>query len=547
MRTDAALHADGVQPWDDGPGLFETVRSAWILIAVLAVLGALLAYGWSSRQTPMYTAEARLLLAEPLESFSSVLRPSGDSSRYIRNQAEYMRSADLLASAAQIAGVDWDAEELRDQVSVDAESDVDLVSVEVEADSPQTAARLANAVAEAYELAVSDDVRAAADERIAELRASQTELEGILAEAQARLEDDPDDDVAQAEREAAAEQLSLIISRARQLSVEAALFAGPIEHLESAAVPLRQSSPRPLRSAAGGLLLGFGLGAMWAWWRGLGVSAAETRSKVEAILGAPLLGEIPEVRDLRNPGNALPTATDPESMAAEAYQFLMASLSPALRDWDAHTVLVTSPQPGDGKTLTCANLAIAASGDHRTVLLVDADARAQGLRRLAAPALSNPGDDAQPKDSARSQLLTWTPVRGLQIPMTVFGERRAEPAAFFRSPPFAKVMQRMRTSADLVLVDSPPLLAVADPSEIAEHVDAVLLVITPETTTDALHEVRRRLATIRAPLVGFVLNRADIYLSPYAYGYGNALDDLDADGGHYSGNGYAARPEHQQS
>src|SRR5690606_19057217 len=95
----------------------------------------------------------------------------------------------------------------------------------------------------------------------------------------------------------------------------------------------------------------------------------------------------------------------------------------------------------------------------------------------------------------------------------------AATAAYFRSPAFVTALRRLRGTADLVLIDSPPLLAVADAAEIAQHVDGVLLVCGPDTPRQVLAEVRRRLDLVRAPLLGYVLTRSAPTASPYAAAY----------------------------
>jgi Mrp family chromosome partitioning ATPase len=100
------------------------------------------------------------------------------------------------------------------------------------------------------------------------------------------------------------------------------------------------------------------------------------------------------------------------------------------------------------------------------------------------------------------------------------GAEVADPAAFFRSVKFRRILQRMRDHADLVIIDSPPLLAVSDTLAIAREVDGIVLVVDQGMSLDALAEARRRLDFVVTPVLGYVFNRADAgseLYAPYAY------------------------------
>jgi len=238
------------------------------------------------------------------------------------------------------------------------------------------------------------------------------------------------------------------------------------------------------------------------------------------VLQAPLLGAVPDFKTLDIDGT-LPTVTDPRSPAAEAYQFVVALLANQLNSRDEPgVILVTSPQPGDGKTVTAVNLAVAASRDERNVLLVDADARVAGTSRLVGvekgPGLHELQQD--PENLVWSQSRRDMPnVPSLEIVPT--GSEIADPAGFFRTTGFATAIQRIRDYADFVVIDTPPLLAVSDTAAIAEHVDGIVLVIAQGTSITILQEVKERLALMNAPLLGYIFNRADARSAPYAYRY----------------------------
>jgi hypothetical protein len=159
---------------------------------------------------------------------------------------------------------------------------------------------------------------------------------------------------------------------------------------EQAVLPEQPAQPQPLRMAAIGGLAGAVLGAMLAWglaWRRRPATVAAGGGLVQpewahtGPLAAPLLGEIPDFAEPAGDAQ-VPTATDPDSAAGKAYRALAASLQSVLNRTGARALVVTSPDPGDGKTLTSLNLAVALGESGQHVVLVDADERQRGLSQL---------------------------------------------------------------------------------------------------------------------------------------------------------------------
>jgi len=207
-----------------------------------------------------------------------------------------------------------------------------------------------------------------------------------------------------------------------------------------------------------------------------------------------------------------------------------------MREAGAGTVIVTSAGPSDGKSVTALNLAIAALQDGRKVLLVDADERMRQLTRDSgvnpSPGLTDVADERIPYEGCQS---IWKLSDRIQIPFMSAGTPLTDPASYFRSPGFRRAMGRIRAHADLVLVDSPPLLAVADASAIAAQVDAVVVVVNYGTSLKVLDEVRHRLDFIGTPLIGYVFNRAPASGSGYGYyrygyTYGRTAEDAVVNG-----------------
>lgn len=182
------------------------------------------------------------------------------------------------------------------------------------------------------------------------------------------------------------------------------------------------------------------------------------------------------------------------------------------------TVLVTSPGPGDGKTATTLNLAIAATRDGNDVVAVDADTRHRGLTTLTgregAPGLTELAENfySPRRCTQRCKIPGATSTR-----IVPAGSQVTDVGRFFGTGLFPRALVAIRDQAELVLVDSPPMLSVADTLTMAPHVDGILLVVSPDTADRALHDTIEQLALVDTPLLGYVFNRGDD--RPKKYGY----------------------------
>ena len=233
---------------------------------------------------------------------------------------------------------------------------------------------------------------------------------------------------------------------------------------------------------------------------------------------APVLATVPMVPLLRKaPSPVLVSVSAPTSQPAEAYRSLRTSLQFARHDRPLRTLLVTSPSAGEGKTTVVVNLGAVFAQAGARVVLVSCDLRRPGLSQFIAP-----GEHAELRSVlAGEQPLerAVTPVPGVDGLWTL-GARddRGEPHRAARRPADAgRRRPSCRGAFDLVLIDSPPVLPVADALILSSYVDAVLLVVASgQTRRGELRRTMEKLAQAGAPVVGAVLNKAS---AQQGYGY----------------------------
>jgi polysaccharide biosynthesis transport protein len=280
----------------------------------------------------------------------------------------------------------------------------------------------------------------------------------------------------------------------------------------------------------GGLLIAFGLVTL--------LDALDDRfrsmEEMQIRLGLPLLTMLQPTKLAESVGPAaLVTHAMPTSTASENFRTLRTSLT--LTHPDARRLVVTSPQPGDGKTTTLANLAVCYAQADKRILLIDADMRRPGLTNLmnmrGPHGLSEVLRSSVDVTQSAPQCIQPSGVGRLDI--LPCGARPSDPAELLSSPRFSELLAWAESVYDLVLVDSPPILAAADTAVVGRLVDGVILVVQPAKNHRRLvTRVIERLNLLKIPLLGMVANRVDStedrgyygyhnYGYGYGYGYGN--------------------------
>lgn len=506
----------------ESPGLLESLWRYRFPVVAFTLLGGIVGFLLAMQQAPVYQSTSQLILADPRNTgvFGEIRAVVQDSGRYIRNQAELIRSGAVYPTAAELIDNRYHPETIAGLVTVEGRNEVDVIMITAFDFTPEGAAELANAVAEAYREVVRQQVQRTASAAITELRETNNSLRADLRSMDA----DVVGSAAEAERNAALGQIMENESRISQLTVDAALFDDGVEAFAPGREPLGPSQPRPRRNAAAGALLAFVVAAAYAWWRHGVTRTLERGSDPAAVLGAPLLGEIPEFSKV-GVSDKIPTVSAPMSPAAEAYQFVVSALAFALDAVHGQSIVITSATPGEGKTLTSLNLAVAARKDGRSVILVDADWRMRGLTELsgvdAQAGLSNLRSDQVPFEWATSLLSLSEDVH---LSLVTAGDDVDDPAGYFRTANFRRALARVKERGDLVVVDSPPILSVSETSAISSQVDGIVIVVSRGTPQRLLVEVRRRLEFVGTPVLGYIFNRSSPRSSAYGmagdYGYG---------------------------
>jgi capsular exopolysaccharide synthesis family protein len=287
------------------------------------------------------------------------------------------------------------------------------------------------------------------------------------------------------------------------------------------ALPYRVS-PRPVRNVAAAILLGLILGLVAAFLREHFDRAIRTREDVERAFGVSVIGQVPFVR-LRRGARGGVTSTE-SGPVAEAFRALRANLQYLGVRRPLQTLLVTSAAPEQGKTTITANLAVAIARSGASVAVVEGDLRRPRLDEAfgvdAGPGLTNVLVGAAELDAAIRPASVPGDASGGgagEIALLPSGPLPPNPAELLSSFQMREVLDRLSQRYDYVLIDSPPLLAVADALELARMVDGVVLAVRQSRArTDDARELRSIVERLEVNVVGAVLTDVE---AGAGYGY----------------------------
>ena len=269
-----------------------------------------------------------------------------------------------------------------------------------------------------------------------------------------------------------------------------------------------------------GLFLGFGLALL----QELFDDRINSADDAERTLKLPSLGHIPMIEE---EGLRLIRDISTFSPLMESYRTLRTNINFAAVGNTVRSMVVTSSVPAEGKSTTCANLAMAMAMDGKKVIIVDADLRRPSLHHLfkvdASPGLTDILIGSHTIDAV------MRPTNIENVTIIPAGSPPPNPAELLGSAAMGRFLAEIETRADIVLLDTPPTLAVADAVVLAARTDGALLVVGyGDTKKASVKRAKDMLARGNANVLGTVLNRMDGAGGGYYY-YGK----------YYSAGGYA--------
>jgi capsular exopolysaccharide synthesis family protein len=286
-----------------------------------------------------------------------------------------------------------------------------------------------------------------------------------------------------------------------------------------------------------GIFLGLGLGVGYAFVREYSDNTVKAVEHLERK-GLTILGIIPDmlgkdpkkhIQEIAIPSKGgtefkrrLITYEDPKSPISESYRSLRTNISYASpMDKKIKSLLISSSQPGEGKSTTAANLAIAFAQLRKKTLLIDADLRKPVQHNVfghpRGPGLS---EYLIGEVTDLDSIIHSTKMENLSI--ITAGGLPPNPSELLGSVRMSKLIDKLESEWDMVLFDSPPIVAVTDASMISGELDAIALVVKAgKTERSAVDRALDTIKNVKAPLIGAILNGAsqESLGGKYAYYY----------------------------
>jgi capsular exopolysaccharide synthesis family protein len=305
--------------------------------------------------------------------------------------------------------------------------------------------------------------------------------------------------------------------------------------VDGANLPTAPVSPRPVRNLGLALVLGLLLGIGLAVVRELLDTSIKGPEDIAELSETPILGGI--LFDNSAPKQPLLTSLSPHSPRVEAFRILRTNLQFVDVDRRLKVFVVTSSVPGEGKTSTASNTALALQTTGQRTLLIDSDLRRpqlatlfglQGTVGLTSVLLGRLRLDEAVQEHPESGLAVLTS-----------GSLPPNPAELLQSHAMKQLIDAARLDYDVVILDSPPLLPVTDAALIASQVDGAIVVVRQgRTTREQFKHSMERLHAVGARPLGVTLNMvARRGRKGYGYGYGYGYGD---------GDGYAPSKDSQR-
>jgi capsular exopolysaccharide synthesis family protein len=477
------------------------IRRRYIVVGLAVVVCVLLGIGYGITRPDVYRSTSQIALPAPADAQTAV-----QVTEDVQTELLVVQS-DLVAerAATALGGDVDDPRDLLSHLAVEAPPEARVLVIVYTATTAEAAQAGAKAFSDGYIALKEDEQRKAIDDQVAKLDERIADLEDGIAQQNEKLAAaDPDsNEYANAERnrdDLAANQGDLELERT--VVASESVDGGTI--ITPARLPRQPRAKGLGRTVAAALAAGLVLGLAAAFVLDRLDTRVRGAADLQASIGVRSLGSIPVFPErFRHPGTALVTVHAPGGTEADAFRRLRTSVLLAVRESGARTLAITSSVADEGKTTVAANLAVAMAQGGRRVLLVSADLRRGGVDELfdlpSAPGLTDlllgtaTLDEVERKVGDLVVIAKGSPVEN--------------PTDLLGSEKMADAVEALAHGFDLVIFDTPPVLAVADVLVLAPRLDTTLLVVSlSQASTAQVSEAGTELTLAGARVLGAALN-----------------------------------------
>ena len=471
-------------------------------ILALTALTVVLAAAYSYTRTPVYSARADVLVTPTVTSPFD----AGNEQVSLETEQEVVQSSAVARLVRNQLGTEVSAQQILENLSVEVPADAMVLGIVFSDPDPRTAQRGAQAFAESYLAFRSEQAARAAISVTGSIEEQISDLERQIAEANGRIAASRPGSVrernARVRLDFLAGQMAITRNQLASLGIQT---INPGQVIDPGVVPRSPSSPNHPVDIALGLLAGLFLGVGGAFVRDRLDQRLRGAADLERALGAPVLAVVPSDPGWKDPARAhLSTLEDPRGPVAEAYRRLRASILVAASRRRLRTLMVVSALEGEGKTTTAANLSVMLAQTGKSVILLSGDLRRPRVHEFFDISNDRGLTDVLLRGARIGEALRTPGVPNLRVFPS--GPVPDDPGEILESSRAREVIDDLADRAEFVIIDSPPLLAVADTLALAPWVDGVLIVADALTSNrEAILQVKNELAQAGANLLGGVV------------------------------------------
>ncbi|MDF2990299.1 MAG: ATPase [Microbacterium sp.] len=434
----------------------------WILILALTVLGGAGAYGWSLLQAPSYEASTQLYVSVRSDSsgVSELAQGTSFARQAVVSFVDVVDSAIVLDRVIDDLNLNTTAQQLASSIDASSPQNSVIITVKVSNADAELAASIANSVGSNF-----------ADVVVNQLEKPEGETASLVR----------------------------------------------VETIEPALVPVTPASPRTPLNVALGIALGLAIGLAVSVLRSILDTRIHSLHDIEMATDAPVLGGIALDPDAKK--RPLIVHADPKNPRAESFRSLRTNLQFVDVDGSSRSFVVSSSGPGEGKSTTTANLAIALAETGARVALVDGDLR---LPRVADYMGIEGGVGLTDVLIGRAELVDvlqqWGTGKLFVLPS---GRTPPNPSELLGSQAMQRTLQALEGAFDYVLIDAPPILVVTDAAVVSRFTSGVLMIAASGTTKKPqLTAAVDKLGAIGSRLFGVIVTMLPTK-GPDSYSYGS--------------------------
>jgi capsular exopolysaccharide synthesis family protein len=497
----------------------DIVKRWWWLFIASAIIPMAVSYYFASKQPDLYQAKATLIVGTSVFQDPNPNRGEIDLSNTLAAAyAELVRQRPVLEAVIRTLGMERSPEQLASQIGTNIRSGAQLLEIQVTDANPEAAALIANGLADELirrsptsEKSLTEQ-QGFIDEQLKELRTKTDEIDNQIAELTTSLSEKTSAaEIREVEDKIAA--LELVKSRyqtnyAALLSVYRNESPNVLAFFDRAVPPREPVAKKTnlILAVSGAAGIGLALGAVLLM-EYLDTSLRWSKDNAQSIFGLSVLGAVPRVSKHESllSGNPL-------SPMADGIRSIQVNVFLSQPDRPFETLLLTSPGASEGKSFVVANLAVALASAGNRVIVIDTDMRRATLHEYfdllnvagLSDVLAGQRGDAEEPPVVPLQEAELDNLRVLSA-----GRSPMDPVALLTSSRFPALLESLKDQADIILLDSPPVLGLPEATVLATLVEGTILVVSAGLTKrESARQAKDRLLAQRGVnLLGVVVNR----------------------------------------